>query len=150
VTHLFVMGQNGGWLDPAGDAGEIAPNESIHSVRFVDGRGYIVTFRQVDPLFVYNLSDPKNPNLLAALTIPGFSEYMHPLDANHLLTIGRAGTATGQTRGLQLQIFDVTNGANPIVQHKFTYTGSEYGNSEAEYDHKAFTYFDDKNLLAFP
>ncbi len=150
VNHLFVLGQNGPWLDQAGDAGEIAPNETLQSVRFVDGRGYVVTFRRVDPLFVYDLQNPKAPTLLAALTIPGFSEYMHPLDQNHLLTIGRNATATGQTQGLELKVFDVTNGANPIVQHKFTYSSAEYGNSEAEYDHKAFTYFDDKQLLAFP
>ena len=88
--------------------------------------------------------------VLAALKIPGFSEYMHPIDDNHLLTIGRDASATGQTRGLQLQIFDVTDGANPVLQHKFTFAGDEYGSSEAEHDHKAFTFFADKNLLAFP
>ena len=150
VNRLFTLSQNGGWLDIAGDGGELAPNESIFSVRFLNNRGYVVTFRQVDPLFVFDLANPKQPTLLAALKIPGFSEYMHPLDENHLLTIGRDATATGQQRGLQLQIFDVTDGANPIVKQKFTYTGSEYGSSEAEYDHKAFTYFADRNLLAFP
>ena len=150
VNHVFVMGVSGGWLDLVGDVGELAPNEQIYSVRFVDGRGYVVTFRRTDPLFVIDMSNPKTPTKIAELTIPGFSEYMHPLDANHILTIGRAGTATGQVQGLQLQIFDVTNGANPIVAHKFTYTGAEYGMSEAEHDHKAFTYFAEQKTLAFP
>jgi hypothetical protein len=150
MNRLFVLGQNGGWLDVIGDGGELAPNESIQSVRFLGTRGYVVTFRQVDPLFVFDLANPAKPTLLAALKIPGFSEYMHPLDETHLLTIGRDATSTGQTRGLQLQIFDVADGTNPIVTQKFTYTGSEYGSSEAEYDHKAFTYFADRNLLAFP
>ncbi|HVH41499.1 MAG TPA: beta-propeller domain-containing protein [Labilithrix sp.] len=150
VNHLFVLSQNGPWLEQTGDVGDLAPNEQIYSVRFVEHRGYVVTFRQVDPLFVVDLTQPSAPQLLAALKIPGFSEYMHPLDANHLLTIGRDAGTDGRVRGLQLQIFDVTNGSNPIPTHKFTYTGDEYGQSEAQYDHKAFTYFADKKLLAFP
>jgi hypothetical protein len=150
ANHVFTLQQNGAWLDVAGDVGDLAPNERIFSVRFVGTRGYVVTFRQVDPLFVVDLSQPTAPQVLAALKIPGFSEYMHPLDENHLLTIGREASTTGGTQGLALQIFDVTDGANPILNHKFVYTGSEYGSSEAEYDHKAFTYFADKNLLAFP
>jgi hypothetical protein len=150
VNRVFTLQQNGAWLDVAGDVGELAPNEQIFSVRFVGTRGYVVTFRRVDPLFVVDLAQPKSPTVLAALKIPGFSEYMHPLDENHLLTIGRDADTTGRTTGLALQIFDVTDGANPILNHKFVYTGSEYGSSEAEYDHKAFTYFADKKLLAFP
>ncbi len=150
VNHVFVLGVNGAWLDTVGDVGDLAPNEQIYSVRFLEGRGYVVTFRRVDPLFVLDLDDPKAPKKLAELKIPGFSEYMHPLDATHLLTIGRDATGTGQAQGLQLQIFDVANGTNPILAHKFTYTGSEYGFSDAEHDAKAFTYFADKKLLAFP
>ncbi|MBX3216789.1 MAG: beta-propeller domain-containing protein [Labilithrix sp.] len=150
VNHVFTLAQNGPWLEKQGEVADLAPNERIFSVRFVGQRGYVVTFRQVDPLFVVDLAAPTNPTLLAALKIPGFSEYMHPLDENHLLTIGRDADATGMQRGLQLQIFDVTDGTNPVVKHKFTYTGDEYGSSEAQYDHKAFTYFADKNLLAFP
>ncbi len=150
VNHVFTMAQNGGWLDVAGTVGDLAANEQIYSVRFVGNRGYVVTFRQVDPLFVVDLSQPASPSVLAALKIPGFSEYMHPIDENHLLTIGRDANAQGRTQGLSLQIFDVTNGASPVLQHKFAYSGAEYGSSEAEYDHKAFTYFADKNLLAFP
>jgi hypothetical protein len=150
VNHVFVLGQSGPWLDQVGSAGELAPNEQIYSVRYVGSRAYVVTFRRVDPLFVVDLATPRAPKVLAALKIPGFSEYMHPVDETHLLTIGRDADANGRTRGLQLQIFDVADGANPVLQHKFTYTGDEYGQSEAEYDHKAFTYFDDKGLLAFP
>lgn len=150
VNHVFVLGQSGPWLDEVGAARDLAPNEQIYSVRYVGTRAYVVTFRRTDPLFVLDLATPQTPKVLAALKIPGFSEYMHPLDATHLLTIGRDADDTGRTRGLQLQIFDVTDGANPVLQHKFTYASSEYGQSEAEYDHKAFTYFDEKGLLAFP
>lgn len=150
INHVYVLGVDGPWLETKGDVGELAPNERIFSVRFLGGRGYVVTFRQVDPLFVVDLAAPSNPRLLAALKIPGFSEYMHPLDENHLLTIGRNASTSGRTQGLQLQIFDVTDGASPKLQHQFTYTGQEYGQSEAEYDHKAFTFFAEKGLLAFP
>jgi hypothetical protein len=113
-------------------------------------RGYVVTFRRVDPLFVIDLANPRKPNVLAGLTIPGFSEYMHPIDENHIMTIGRDASTAGQVQGLALQIFDVTDGTSPKLAFKTIYTGSEYGQSQAEHDHKAFTYFEDKQLLAFP
>jgi hypothetical protein len=150
VNHVFTMGVSGGWLDLTGDVGELAPNEQIYSVRFIAGRGYVVTFRRTDPLFVIDLTNPTAPTKIAELTIPGFSEYMHPLDATHLLTIGRAASSTGQAQGLQLQIFDVTDGTNPVLAHKFTYSSSQYGTSEAESNHKAFTYFAEQGTLAFP
>jgi hypothetical protein len=145
VSHVFVLGQQGGWLGVQGDAGDLAANEQIYSVRFVDSRGYVVTYRQVDPLFVLDLSTPQKPNVVGELTIPGFSEYMHPLDAGHLLTIGR-----DENRQLALQIFDVTNPASPQRTWNLAYTGGDYASSDAEYDHKAFTYFADKQLLAIP
>ena len=150
VNHVFVLGAQGDELKKVGDVGELAPGERIYSTRFVGTRAYVVTFRQVDPLFVIDLSTPTKPLLKAALKIPGFSEYMHPLDDTHLLTIGRDATATGQQRGLQLQIFDVTDATNPQRTHLFTYASTQYGQSEAEQDHKAFTYFADKQMLAFP
>src|SRR5690606_11877377 len=127
VSHVITLSQNGPWLEKTGEVADLAPNEQIYSVRFLNNRGYVVTFRQVDPLFVVDLANPAAPALLAALKTPGSSEYMHPLDENHLLTIGRNADGDGRQQGLQLQIFDVTNGANPIVKHKFTYTGQEYG-----------------------
>ena len=145
MNHVFVLGQNGGWLDTIGSTGDIAPNETIQSVRFVGTKGYVTTYRQVDPLFVFDLSNPKAPNQLGELTIAGFSEYMQPIDDNHLITIGRDAT-----NELQLQIFDVTNPAAPNRTFATTYTGGNYASSDAEYDHKAFTYFADKGLLAIP
>jgi hypothetical protein len=150
VSHVYALSQSGANLSVIGKTPDLAPGEQIYSVRFVGHRAYVVTFRQVDPLFVIDLSAPSTPTVLAALKIPGFSTYMHPLDDNHLLTIGRIATDTGRVEALQLQIFDVTNGAAPVLKHKFTYTGSEYGHSEAESQHKAFTFFAERGLLAFP
>ncbi|WP_394824792.1 beta-propeller domain-containing protein [Pendulispora albinea] len=150
TNQVAVLAQNGASLNVVGKADDLAPNESIFSVRFAGSRGYVVTFRRVDPLFVFDLASPTNPKLLGALKIPGFSEYMHPIDENHILTIGRDADQTGRTRALQLQVFDVSDGAHPVQKHVFTYNGSEYGSTDAEYDHKAFTYFAEKKLLAFP
>lgn len=142
ANHVFALEEKGGALVTVGDVGDLAPGESIMSTRFVGDAAYVVTFLQKDPLFVIDMKNPRALSVLGQLTIPGFSSYMHPIDDTHLLTIGRDG-------GLALQIFDVTNPAAPTQSHKFVYT-NDYGYSEAESNHKAFTYFADKKLLAFP
>ncbi len=149
-NDVYVLGQNQAELVQVGAVTGLAPGEQIYSTRFVGDRGYVVTFRQVDPLFVIDLSAPATPTVLAELKIPGFSEYMHPMDENHLLTIGQDATNDGQVIGLALQVFDVTDPAAPALMHKYTFSGSESGYSEAQYNHKAFNWYAPKNLLAFP
>jgi len=150
VNHVLVLQQQGEGLQEVGNVGDLAPDEQIYSTRFIGNRGYVVTYRQVDPLFTLDLSDPKKPRVVAALKIPGFSEFMQPIDDNHILTIGRDGTDTGRQLGLALKIFDVTDLANPKVSQQFSYSAKDYGQSDAEWDPKAFTYFGEKKLLAFP
>ncbi len=150
VNHLFVLEETADGLETVGDAGELAKTESITSVRFVGDKGYVVTFLRKDPLFVFDLSNPYEPTMLGQLDIPGFSEYMHPLDDTHLLTIGQDGDANGATGQLALQIFDVSDPTRPRQAHKFSFAGGDYGYSQAQHDHKAFTYFADRQLLAFP
>ncbi|WP_455219401.1 beta-propeller domain-containing protein, partial [Kaarinaea lacus] len=153
-NHLAVLTDNGsGLLELAGEVRDFAPNESIRSARFLGDRGFVVTFRNIDPLFTFDLSNPREPKLLGELTIPGFSSYMHPYDENHLLTIGRAGGTggTGVGNGVQLQLFDVSDMANPVVRHKHTLSmPSGWSWSAAEHDHKAFTFYQPANLLAIP
>lgn len=138
-----------GISEPLGKDGEI-----IYSTRFVGDRGYVVTFERRDPLIVLDLSDPKSPTVLGQLDIPGFSQYMHPLDANHLLTIGRDADDSGVARGLLLQIFDVSDPTQPQLNH--TYSFAPDGYSQASENHKAFTFYRpegfpaDEGLLAFP
>jgi hypothetical protein len=153
VSHVTVLRPAAGELVPVGSTGDLAPGERIYSARFVGDRGYVVTYRQVDPLFVVDLADPTAPKVLSELTIPGFSEYMHPIDAGHLLTIGRE-TEVGEgggvhVVGLALQVFDVADAASPKLLHKLVYDDPA-GGSAASYDHKAFTWFGAKGLLAFP
>jgi hypothetical protein len=139
-----------------GDSGEIAPGEQLYSTRFVGDTAYIVTWHVTDPLFVVDVSDATKPHVVGQVQIPGFSTYIHPLDATHLLTIGRETDDTGHQHagsywyGLAIQVFDVSNPLAPSLQYKYVYDGGEYAMSEAMEEHKAFTYFDDKKLLAFP
>jgi len=145
VNHLFVLEQNGEALNVIGSVEDLAEDEQIYSARFVGDRGYMVTFRQVDPLFVIDLAEPTAPKVMAELKIPGFSEYMHPIGDTHLLTIGRDGTDDGQVLTPALQIFDVTDATAPKLTHKHVLAE---GQSEAQYNHKAFTFYG--NTLAIP
>ncbi len=134
-----------GSTDPLGHDGE-----DIRSVRFVGDYGYVVTFRQIDPLIIVDLSNPKADPLpvLGELEINGFSEYMHPMGENHLLTIGRNATTTGRDTGLMLRIFDVEDPTSPesVWEYPYLYQGESIAASE----HKAFNYYADRDLLAFP
>jgi uncharacterized secreted protein with C-terminal beta-propeller domain len=156
VSHVFVLALNRGQFSITGDAGEIAPGEQLYATRFVGDKAYVVTWHVTDPLFVVDVGDPKNPHVLGQVQIPGFSTYIHPLDSTHLLTIGRETDDTGHQHsgsfwfGIAIQVFDVTNPLAPALQYKYVYDGGEYATTEAMDNHKAFTYFDDKKLLAFP
>ncbi len=150
TTHNLVstMRLVEGALEIAGQTPALAEGERIFSARFLGDLGYIVTFRQVDPLFAIDLSDAENPTVLGELKIPGFSDYMHPLGDNHLLTIGRdVDEVTQIDRGTALQIFDVTDPTEPMAAFKVV-LGEGY--SEANHNHKAFNFYADKGLLAFP
>jgi len=130
----------------------LAPSEDIRSARFLGARGFVVTFKKTDPLFTLDLSDPRQPRVAGELHIPGFSTYLHPMDANHLLTIGFDAQDEGEFawfQGLQLQIFDVSDVAHPSLTHK-TVIGTRGSSSEASANHLAFTYFAPRDLLALP
>lgn len=154
VNRVSVLGENAGHLELVGQTKGLAEGEQIYSVRFQGQRGYVVTFRQVDPLFTLDLSNPKAPKVVGELKVPGFSTYIHPLDDNHLLTIGvhvpdPNETTDWRERSMKLTIFDVSNFAAP--KEKFTEkVGTAYSWSEAAYEHKAFNYFPQRKLLAIP
>lgn len=146
---LALRSDTGHALSIVGDTGTFADGEQIFSARFVGDRAYVVTFRQTDPLFVIDLSNPTQLKILGELEIPGFSDYMHPLDDTHLVTIGRNRAEDGISEdALALQIFDVSNPTAPALAHKYVF--QQEGWSTANYDHKAFTFFPDKQLMAFP
>ena len=121
----------------------IAPGETIKSVRFTGDTGYVVTFEQTDPLFVIDLSDPTKPEIKGELKIPGFSTYLHPVGENLVLGVGVDGDENGQTNGLKVSLFDVSDPTNPKETHKVTIPASNsegsysYVNSAAYSTHKA-------------
>ena len=151
-STISVFEDNAGQLQVVGQIDGIAKTEDIRSVRFDGNRGYIVTFKKTDPLFVFDLADPRAPKTLGELKIPGFSTYMHMMDDEHLLTIGYDASDQGDFAyftGVLLQIFDVSDPTNPKLAHKET-IGTRGSSSEALTNHLAFNYFAPKNILAVP
>ena len=149
-------------LVEAGRVDGIAPGERIWSARYDGDRAYIVTFEQIDPLWVIDMSDPSEPTILGELKVPGVSTYIHPLSRDHLLTIGLAPANADGTgldwSGTQLSLFDVSDPTNPLQDttlrispvsrdraHEWSWSWSE-----ANYEHKAFQYWAPKELLAVP
>jgi hypothetical protein len=151
-STLSVLGQQGGALVTVGVLDRLAPAEDIRSVRFDGERGYVVTFKKTDPLFVFDLANHRAPRVLAELKIPGFSTYMQMMDAEHLLTIGYDANDQGSFAwftGVMLQIFDVSDPRAPRLAHKEV-IGTRGSSSEALTNHLAFTYFAPKQVLALP
>jgi hypothetical protein len=146
-SGVSVLRQDGGALKTIGRLGGLGKTERIHAVRFIEDRGYIVTFRQVDPLFVVDLSKPTEPKLRGELEIPGYSAYLHPVGDDRLLGIGQEATAQGRITGAQVSLFDVGDPAKPkrVSQLKF---GS--GNFDAEHDPHAFLYWNPTKLAVLP
>lgn len=127
----------------------LAEDERVYSVRFMGDMGYFVTFRQVDPLFAVDLSDPANPTLLSALKIPGFSQYMHPYSDGLMLGIGLdADPETGATKGLKLSMFDISDPANVTEHSKHIFENVWW--SEALHNHHAALVSAARDIIAFP
>ncbi len=160
LSHVFVLGLNADETEyeVIGKVGDIAPDESIWSARFIGDKAYIVTFRNIDPLWTIDLSEPTDPRIIGELKIPGVSTYIHPVGDTHLLTIGIAGDDDGLDWGVtQISFFDVSDFSNPILESELKLNpapngenGWSYSHSEATYEHKAFQYWESDGLLAIP
>jgi uncharacterized secreted protein with C-terminal beta-propeller domain len=150
-NNLFVMRAKGKKLSVIGSIKGIAKNEQIYAGRMFGDKGYLVTFRQTDPLFTLDLSDPTNPRVAGELKVNGFSSYIHPMGDDLLLTIGQDATDEGRVTGMHLQVFDVSNPAKPTRKfHEKVATESTYSWSAAQHDHHAFTYDPVTGTLAIP
>lgn len=151
-NHLYVLDNN---LKIVGKIENIAPGESIYSTRFVGDRGYMVTFQKVDPLFVIDLANHDNPKILGKLKIPGYSDYLHPYDRNHVIGFGKDAVDAGKDKdfawyqGMKVALFDISNVEEP--KEKFSMVIGDRGtDSDLLWDHKALLFDKDKKLLAFP
>jgi uncharacterized secreted protein with C-terminal beta-propeller domain len=139
-SAVSVLERDGATLKQVGRVAGLGRGETIFSVRFLGDAGYVVTFRQVDPLYIVDLSTPTAPRVRGELEVPGVSTYLHPLGGGLLLGVGR------DRADLQLSLFDVSDAASPKLLQRATMSGS----SEAQYDHHAFLYWPATKLAVLP
>lgn len=145
-NNVYVLDEG---MDIIGRLEGLAPGERIFSARFIGDKAYLVTFRRIDPLFVIDLSSPSSPRVAGELKIPGFSDYLHPYDENHIIGIGRdIDPETNRDLGVKIGLFDVSDPASPKEVAKFVAGEGTY--SEALQDHKAFLFNKEKSLLVLP
>ena len=151
ANHVYVLDDS---METVGELEDLAPGERIYSARFMGERLYLVTFRNIDPLFVIDLADPENPTVLGKLKIPGYSDYLHPYDENHIIGVGKE-TIEDKDRdiawqqGVKLALFDVSDVEKPKQISKAE-IGDRGSDSYALQDHKAFLFSKAKNLLVIP
>jgi uncharacterized secreted protein with C-terminal beta-propeller domain len=124
---------------------DIAPGERLYAARFMGDRLYLVTFRKTDPFFVIGLAEPKHPVILGKLQLPGFSDYLHPYDANHIIGIGKESPSGP----LKMALFNVTDVNNPVVVDTQS-LGGAYSTSPVLDDPKALLFDKEKDLLVLP
>jgi uncharacterized secreted protein with C-terminal beta-propeller domain len=147
-SSVTVLDERDGRLVQIGRVGNLGRGERIYAVRFIGDVGYVVTFRQVDPLYTLELSTPSRPRVAGELKLLGYSAYLHPMGGDLLLGLGQDATSEGRLLGTQLSLFDVSDAANPRrLQQKALGSGSS---SEAEYDHHAFLYWSPSKLAVLP
>jgi uncharacterized secreted protein with C-terminal beta-propeller domain len=145
-SAVTVLRKEGQQLKQVGTITGLGKGERIYAVRFLGSTAYVVTFRQVDPLYRIDLSDPAAPELDGELKIPGYSSYLHPVGAARLLGIGQGATARGQVTGTQVSLFD-TSGADP---QRVAHLHIDGAYSAAENDAHAFLYWPARDLVVVP
>jgi inhibitor of cysteine peptidase len=148
LNNLYVLDSD---LEIVGFVEDLAKGERIYSARFMGDRAFVVTFRQTDPLFAIDLSDPENPMVEGELKITGYSGYLHPYDEDHLIGIGmEADENTGRTSGVKVSLFDISDMENPEEISKYVVNQGTWSSSQAVYDHKAVLFDKEKELLVIP
>lgn len=151
ANNLFVLQEDGRDLTIVGEVRGYGANESIYGIRYVGDMAYVVTFRRTDPLYAINLSDPKNPVIEGELKIPGFSDFLQSIGDDLLLGVGMDADDTGRTTGFQVQLFDVSDSANPIRTSQLLFPfGGAWSSSIAQYESRAFTWYASRELLSIP
>lgn len=144
-NSLYILDEN---LTEVSRIENLAPDEQVYSARFMGDAGYFVTYRQMDPLFSVDLSDPENPEILGELKIPGFSEYLHPYGEGLLLGIGMDVDETGTvTNGVKVSMFDISDPTN--VQEVEKYVIEDAFSTDVSYNYKAALVDAEENLIGF-
>jgi hypothetical protein len=146
-SFLTTLRATGDALSQVGRVGELGRGDRVYAVRYAGDTGYVVTFKQVDPLYTLDLSDAARPRVLGELTIPGYSAYLHPIGNDLLLGVGQDVDAAGHLQGTQLSLFDVSDLRHPTRLAQATLG---LGWSEAESDHHAFLYWPKTGLAVIP
>jgi uncharacterized secreted protein with C-terminal beta-propeller domain len=147
-SFVTVLDTSGAALSEVGRVGGLGKGERIYAVRFVGDKGYVVTFRQVDPLYTLDLSDKRDPKVLGELKILGYSAYLHPVSDDLLLGVGQDASEQGRRLGTQLSLFDVSDLRNPkrLAQASLGASSS----TTAEFDPHAFLYWKPASLAVIP
>lgn len=130
-----------------GEVGNLGKGERIYAVRFKGTIAYIVTFRETDPLYIIDISDPRNMKAVGELKIPGFSSYLHVVSPGRLLGVGQEATLTGVTKGTKVSLFDVSDVTKPTEITTWVLEGAY---SNVEWDHRAFLYWKKLQLAVMP
>jgi uncharacterized secreted protein with C-terminal beta-propeller domain len=147
-SFVTVLETNGAALTPVGRVAGLGKGERIYAVRFVGDKGYVVTFRQVDPLYTLDLSDKRAPKVVGELKILGYSAYLHPVSDDLLLGVGQDATDQGRRLGTQLSLFDVSDLRNPKRLAQATL--GENSSTSAEFDPHAFLFWKPASLAVIP
>jgi hypothetical protein len=147
-SYVSVLEIGGATLSQIGQVGGLGRGERIYAVRFVGDNGYVVTFRQVDPLYTLDLSDKRDPKVLGELKILGYSAYLHPVSENLLLGVGQDASEQGRRLGTQLSLFDVSNLRAPVRRAQVALGPNS--STVAEFDPHAFLYWNPTRLAVIP
>ncbi|WP_430787719.1 beta-propeller domain-containing protein [Virgibacillus flavescens] len=155
TNNVYTFDQS---MKSLGKIENLAEGEQIYSIRFMNEIAYMVTFKQVDPLFVIDLKNPKIPEVLGKLKIPGFSNYLHPLNEDYLIGFGQeteivksklSNEPQVQVNGLKISLFDVSNLSHPVeIDNEIIGDAGSY--SEVTHNHHALYKHPSANLFGFP
>ena len=146
-SQVRVLSTDGDVMVEVGSVGDIGRGENVQSVRFVGDVGYVVTFRQIDPFYTIDLSDPTNPRILGELKIPGFSSYLHPVSDTHVLGVGSDADDEGRVTGAKVSLFDVSDLTAPREVAVWT---APDGWNDVGWDHRAFLWWAPEELAVIP
>ncbi len=146
-SAVITLQRKGDELVQVGYVDGLGKDERVYAVRFIEDKGYVVTFRQVDPLYIVDLSDPTNPQVTGELKINGYSAYLHPIGEDLLLGVGQDASDEGRTLGTQVSVFDVSDPTNPQRLSRMTFKEAY---SQAEWDTHAFLWWAPKGISILP